>query len=133
MHVCTTGHCLEQLIDPSNGTVVTKLIGTVNVTFQCLIVDEDGSQKRTVWNIFNYQGVEAGRPIKAAVPDVVLGGNPEPNPDSPFSSLRNILKFPTFREDFDGSLLTCGTPSVGLRIGQFPLRVYRKSMNKKTV
>ena len=126
--VCTAGHCLEQLFDPSSGTVVTKLIGTVNVTFQCLIVDEDGSQMTTQWNLYNFQGVEGGRSIKSVVPDTILEGNT--NPGSVFGSFRNILKFPTFREDFDESLLTCGTPSVGLRIGQYPLRVYRKSMNK---
>ena len=87
----------------------------------------------TNWNIFNFRGVAGGRPIKAVLPDTILTGTKAPN--SPFGTLRNMLTFPEFIEDMDGTTLTCGFPDPkigpgnGLRAGQYFLRAYRKILH----
>lgn len=122
----SAGHCLETSFHPSNNTVVTMEIDTVNVTFRCVIVTDTGNQVTTQWNIWNFQGVAGGRDIRKVLPDTIYEGTPD---GTVFDTFRNILKFPRFIEDFDGAFLSCGSPaaSSGLVSAWFPLRVYRKS------
>ena len=103
----------------------TEVIGAVDVTFNCVIVDDMGDQLLTLWNLLNFNGVANEQDLITVylpVGSVTLGGVPA---DNLFGSYRNVATFTEYREELDGATLVCGT-STDLQDGQFFLRVYRK-------
>ena len=111
---------------PPNGTEVTREIGAVNVTFECVVTNDQGMQDTTQWNIENFRGNPGAQSILMALNDTILGGEPS---NGVLPTFRTRLIFPEFLEDLDGTTLTCGLPPASsLRDGQFQLRVYSKSL-----
>lgn len=100
------------------------MIGTMDVTFDCVIVNDMGDQALTLWNLFNYSGVAAGQDLVSAYEGtVILSG--VTTTTGVFDTFRNVATFTQFTEDLDGVTLACGT-STDLDDGHFFLRVYRK-------
>ena len=113
-------------ITPPNGTEVTREIGAVNVTFECAVMNDQGMQDTTQWNIENFRGNLRPSSILMALNDTILEGEPS---NGVLATFRTRLIFPEFLEDLDGTTLTCGLPPASsLRDGQFQLRVYSKSL-----
>ena len=79
----------------------------------------------TNWNIFNFRETVGGQSIRVPLPDTMLDGV-DSNGTNGFITFRNILIFPTFLEDLDGTTLTCGSPAVDTLSVTWFLRVYRK-------
>ena len=104
---------------------MTREIGAVNVTFECLLLNDAGNQVTTIWNIWNFRGVAGGRSILLVLPDAIYEGNPD---GTLFATFRNILTFPVFIEDLDGASLSCGSQLRGFNLttGWFLLKAYRK-------
>ena len=121
-----TGLCIVTSITPPNGTEVTREIGAVNVTFECVVTNDQGVQDTTQWNIENFRGTPGAQSILMALNDTILEGEPS---NGVLPTFRTRLIFPEFLEDLDGTTLTCGLPPLeSLRDGQFQLRVYSKSL-----
>ena len=113
-------------ITPPNGTEVTREIGAVNVTFECAVMNDQGMQDTTQWNIENLRGNPGALSILMALNDTILEGEPS---NGVLPTFRTRLIFPEFLEDLDGTTLTCGLPPASsLHDGQFQLRVYSKSL-----
>ena len=126
--VTPPGHCLGESFNPANGSQVVREVGAVNVSFECIVVDANGNQTLTQWNIENYRGVSGVQDI-SIVPNTILTGEPT-NTLPGFSTFRSRLIFSQFLSDFDGATLVCGTP-LDFMTGQFPLRVYRECSYKR--
>ena len=111
---------------PANNTEVVDFAGTVNVTFECVVLDDDdGSQEVTQWFIRNFRGVESARAILTVLPDTILEGE-STNGTSIFNTFRTRLIFPEYLGDFHLATLICGLNADYLSNAQFPLRVYGK-------
>ena len=74
----------------------TEVIGAVNVTFNCVIVDDMGDQQLTLWNLLNFNGVANEQDlITVYLPQgsVILSGVPAGNL---FGSYRNVVTLTEF-------------------------------------
>ena len=120
-----TGLCIVTSITPPNGTEVTREIGALNVTFECIVTDYQGMQDVTQWNIENFRGNPGAQFITIALRDTILEG--EPTNGGVFATFRTRLIFPVFLKDLDRTTLTCGLPP-SIREGQFILRANSKSL-----
>ena len=110
---------------PENNTVVAREVNASNVIFECVVFDNQGEQVTTDWNIFNFRGHVGGQSIRVPLPDTILAGT-DSNGTNGFLTFRNILTFPTFLEDLDGTTLTCGPRAVETRTVLWYLQVIRK-------
>ena len=110
---------------PENNTVVAREVNASNVIFECVVVDNQGEQVTTNWNIFSFRGIVGGQSIRVPLPDTVLTGI-NSNGTTGFLTFRNILIFPTFLEDLDGTTLTCGAPNIETFWVLWHLQIIRK-------
>lgn len=119
--------CIQVTLNPANNTVVTRSVGDANVTFECEILDDDGTRRLTQWAIVNFRGVEGGVDIATALPNtIILDG--APNSGAFFDTFHNRLIVREFIGDLHQTTLFCGF-SEFLNAGQFFLRTYSKYSN----
>ncbi len=123
--ISATGSCFVTTPTPANNTVVSHFSGTVNVTFECSVLDENGNRTPTAWNLRNFRGEELPQNVLLVLPDTILEGDPT-NGNIFFDTFRTRLTFPVFLEDFHLATLACGATDTDPRSALFPLRVYGK-------
>jgi hypothetical protein len=122
--LCSVGHPRFRALNPANNSIVAGRIGQVNVSLLCVFLQSDLiEQSLTVWSVRSADAVRSGQvfDVRTTIPSAIQGGTPS---DGIFGSLRDVLTFPEFKEDFDGATLYCGNyPRV---YAVFHLRVYSK-------
>ncbi len=114
---------------PANNTEVVHFIGTVNVTFECFVVDVNGNRTPTAWSLRNFRGQELPQSILITLNDTILEGDPT-NGTAFFDTFRTRLTFPVFLEEFHLATLACGATDTDPANALFPLRVYGKHLGK---
>lgn len=120
-------------LSPPNGSLIAQQIGAVNTsTFECDIFQEDSNgnliQITTTWTLqhFRSSGDDIILIVQSEFEGVFLiGGTPRP-PGSFSPTYRNKITILNFTEEFDGTVLFCGTGLGEERRGHFNLRVYSK-------
>ena len=114
--------CQRTTFNPPSGTIVSRNIGAVNTTFECIIYF-NSVRLITQWYIVNFRGLTTLQDIKTVLPETLLDGHS--NPGGIFPTFRNRLTFPVFHQDFHGATLYCGT-GINVQMAEYYLRVYRK-------
>lgn len=114
--------------NPPNGSVIAHLPGAINATvIECNVFQDfsgEPLQVTTTWSLLNFMSLDEVIVNTRQFDGLFLiGGTPTP-PKLLSRTYRNRITVINFTEDFDGTILCCGTEKKGL--GYFNFRVYSK-------
>jgi hypothetical protein len=110
-------------LNPANNSVIAQRLGSVNVTIECALHNQENQQQLlTVWYVLDLGGVEGPRDI-LRVPSAVIGGTPS-NGTTPFDTYGDEVTFSEFTMDMHGATVFCGIYPTSY--GIFHLRVFSK-------
>ena len=130
MLLCITGQQeSSRILEPSNGTIISAEVGSINVTtIRCELFGTNSPsgppvQKITLWNIENGPDLF---PINSQSynTSILLHGN-EVSDSIVFSTAQNLLTILRFEASFNNVALRCGLSTI-TNIGRFPLIAYSK-------
>ena len=130
LHILFVGEGIDVVSEPEPGTVIGGVLGTVNISLYCELMNENGVTLVTEWFKQTPEDREAGTPFQLIPSDddndnFILSGDILESGGLMLPQHSNLTII-SLTEDLDTVIIFCGRGSDV--VANFPLRIYRESI-----
>ena len=108
---------------PPNGSVISREVGSKNVSVQCDII-ENNIRTYSLWHLENYHNIKGLQGLTSALGDQVMYSGYSTSGGA-LPTYRNVLLIKEFTADLHNTTLYCGSGS-SLKYAVFYLKKYSK-------